>query len=162
MALNDIQQYDAPTFGAAGADSWIVAPSSTIIYPGEPVVKSLGAYFVSSLLNGTPSSVTTDSVVGIAVSQSNNTASASGTVLVQKIVSGASYLIAPKTAATWNTQTKYNMLIGHRVTFDVTSGTYTLNATDGASNGLIVLPLDIAKFPGKVRFAFRSSTIFLA
>ena len=75
MALNDIQQYDDAVFGAAGADSWIVAPSSTIIYPGEPVVKTLGAYFVSSLLTGSP--INTDSVVGIAVSTSDNTASAS-------------------------------------------------------------------------------------
>lgn len=101
-------------------------------------------------------------MAGIAASVSTDTASAAGEVYVTKLVPGLSFLIAPNVAATWDSQAKYNALVGARVTFDLTTGTYTINSTDGATNGLVVMPLTIEKYPGKVRFAIRNGASYLA
>lgn len=63
-------------------------------------------------------------------------------------------MIAPKVAATWNTQAKYNALVGARVLIDLTAGVYTILAADGAGNGCIVEYLDISKYPGMVAFSW--------
>ncbi len=60
-------------------------------------------------------------------------------------------------AAAWDTQAEYDALVGKRLLIDLTSGAYTLLATDSANNGLIVMPLNIAKYPGKVAVAFRQA-----
>lgn len=72
------------------------------------------------------------------------------------------FLCAPKTSATWDTQSEYDALVGARITIDLTSGTYSMDASDGATNGCVVEPLDIAKYPGKVRFSFRQGASYLA
>ena len=41
-------------------------------------------------------------------------------------------------------------------------GTYYINASDASAGGLIVEELDIAKFPGKVRFSFRNGLSYKA
>ena len=53
-------------------------------------------------------------------------------------------------------------LVGDRVLIDLTTGSYTILATDGATNGCVIMPLDISKYPGKVRFAFRNGVSYLA
>ncbi len=167
MAVNDITNYDNAAFGYAGDVEFRVTLGAVAsINPGEPVAMTLGnggsnGSFVSAMATSKPV-VATDYLAGISSSYSTDTVAAAGIVTVQKLTNGVSYLIAPKTAATWNTQAKYNALVGARVTIDLTSGAYTLNATDGATNGCVVLPLDIFKYPGKVRFAFRSAVNFLA
>ena len=70
------------------------------------------------------------------------------------VIAGQVYMVAPKVAATWNTQAKYNALVGARVLLDNTAGTYTILAADGASQGCIVEWMDIAKTPGMVAFSF--------
>ena len=161
MALGDIQVYDEAAFGYPGDVEYGVDKAASTIYPGEPVSKALGATSVAALATSKPV-VGTDYLAGIAASTSTQTASANGTVKVMKIVPGLTYIISPKTAASWDTQAEYNDLVGARVTFDLTSSTYTINATDGATNGLVVMPLDISKFPGKVRFAIRAGANYLA
>lgn len=98
----------------------------------------------------------TDYLVGIAVSESTQTASAAGSVLVMPLVPGTTYIAAPLTAASYDTQAEYDALVGKRVLFDLTSGTYTIGHTDGATNGLVVAALDISKYPGKVAFFIRN------
>ena len=122
------------------------------ILPGEPVTKVAGAAGVLAMLTNSPT--TTNRIVGVAASQSTETASVDGTVTVIPATSQDIWLIAPKVAATWNTQAKYNALCGARVLIDNTTGTYTILATDGASNGCIVEYLDISKYPGMVAFSF--------
>lgn len=162
MARNDITIYDTGAFGYPGDVEYTVpAGTATSIKAGEPVGKALGSSVVLILGTSKPV-VATDFMAGIAASDSTDTASATGTVKVTKLVPGMSFLIAPKTAATWDTQAEYDALVGARVTLDLTSSTWTINATDGATNGCVILPLEIKKFPGKVRFAFRNGVNYLA
>jgi hypothetical protein len=164
MALGDITFYDEGAFGYPGDVEYRVDSSTTLIYAGEPVIKVLGnttGYVVKPMTDGMPV-VGTDSVVGIAATTSTNTATAPGTVKVTKMVSGASMLIAPKTPSSWDTQAEYNALVGARVTIDLTGGSYTLDASDSATYGCVVLPLDVARNPGKVRIAFRQGASYLA
>lgn len=122
------------------------------INPGEPVTKVAGAAGVLAAATNAPT--TTLRIVGVSLDTSNETASVDGTVTIMPSTNGQLFLIAPNVAATWNTQAKYNALCGARVLIDNTTGTYTILATDGASNGCIIEYLDIAKYPGMVCFSF--------
>lgn len=162
MALGDITIYDQGSFGYAGDVEYKVASGTTSsILAGTPVAKALGAAVVTAAATNTPV-VATDFYAGIAATTSTETASTAGTVKVTKLTSGVSYLISPKVAATWDTQAEYDALVGARVLLDLTSGSYTILATDGATNGCVVLPLDISVYPGKVRFAFRNGVNYLS
>jgi len=162
MALNDIVIYSEGAFGYPGDRNFAVASGAAAsINAGEPVSKALGATVVAALATSKPV-VGTDYMAGIASTISTDTATAAGTVSVTKLVDGDSYLISPKVASTWNTQAKYDALVGARVTFDLTAGTYTINSTDGSGNGLVVEPLDIVKVPGKVRFSISSGVAYTA
>lgn len=159
--LGDILFYDEGAFGYPGDVEFAVAASATTIKAGEPVSKALGAAVVAPLVTNAPV-VATDFMAGIAATTSTNTAGAAGTVKVTKFVDGVSYLIAPNNTTLWDTQAEYDALVGARVLLDLTAGVYTILATDNAANGCVVEPLDIRRFPGKVRFSLRNAVNFLA
>lgn len=161
MALGDIEFKDQSAFGFAGDMIHQVAASATLINAGEPVEKVLGTRYVIPATNNFPV-VGTDSCVGIAMSTSTNTAAADGTVNVSKLVPGVVYLIAPTVAATWDTQAKYDALVGDRVLLDLTAGVYTILAADGANNGCVIEQINIADYPGKVAFSIRAGASYLA
>lgn len=156
MARGDIKVLEQSSMTGRGSRKYNVAAGATAIYAGEPVVRALGATSVTVMATNSPQ-VGTHYVVGIAQTDSTHTASANGTVEVLPLDSGTTYLISPKVAATWNTQTEYDDLVGDRVLIDLTNGSYTILATDGAGYGCVVMPLDVDKYPGKVAFAFRKS-----
>lgn len=142
-----------------GTLKYAVASGTTAsINAGEPVQKAAGAAYVAQAATNFPT--TTLRQVGIAMSNSTETTTASGVVDVIPTRNGQLWLIAPKVAATWNTQAKYNALIGSRVLIDYTSSTFTILASDGASNGCIIEYLDIAKYPGLVCFSFSTVTAY--
>lgn len=155
MAINDVVAMDEPAFSSIGSRRYAVGASATIIYPGEIVVRALGGYVVTQMATNKPV-VGSDYVVGIAASQSTNTASAAGTVEVTPLVPGQVYLAKPNDSTAWDTQAEYDALVGDRVLFDLTSGAFTILATDGATSGCVIQPLDIKKYPGRVAFAFRN------
>jgi hypothetical protein len=167
--LGDITLYDDAAFGQPGEVEFVVVSGTAAqkIKAGEPVLKALAGVAVSALATNKPV-VATDYLAGIAASVSTDTVAAAGTVKVTKMVPGMSWLIAPNVAATWNTQAKYDALVGARVLLDLTgtavagTATYTILAADGATNGCVILPLDIKKYPGKVRFAFREGCNYLS
>lgn len=107
--------------------------------------------------------VGTDWMVGLSTVASSETTTAVGTVSVQPVTSQDIFLCAPKTASAWNTQAKYNLLVGARTVFDVTSGAITVLTptqtaslpTRGATRGLVVRPLNITQTPGQVAFSFK-------
>lgn len=168
MARGDIQIYSEGAFGYPGDETYLVqSGSAASIKAGEPVAKSrgTGGSKVTALATSKPL-VGTDFLAGIAATDSTDTATANGVVRVTKLMPGITYLIAPKTATSWDTQAEYDALVGARVTFDLTSSVYTINATDSGSaaadNGLVVEPLDISKVPGKVRFSIRAGCAYFA
>jgi hypothetical protein len=154
MASGDIQPFEnSNASGMNGALKYAVASGTTAsINPGEPVVKLAGTNYVEQAPTNSPTS--TNRIVGVAASTSTETASVSGLVDVIPACNGQLWIIAPKVATTWNTQAKYNALIGARVLIDLTSSTFTILASDSAGNGCIVEYLDIAKYPGMVAFSW--------
>lgn len=154
MAKGDIMPFETAVGSKTiGSLKYAVNSGTTAsINAGEPVQKLAGAAFVTLAQNNFPTA--TLRVVGVAASASNETSTVIGTVDVIPATNGQLFLIAPKVAATWNTQAKYNALIGSRVLIDLTTATFTLLAADGAGNGCIVEYLDIARYPGAVAFSF--------
>ena len=164
MAIGDIQIYSEGAFGYPGDDVYACAANTTVINAGEPVAIALGnstGNVVTAAATNTPV-VATDFYVGIAATTSTQTASAAGTVRVMKFASNNSFLIKPTVAATWDTQTEYDALVSARVLIDLTTGSYTLLASDGSTHGCVVMPLDVMKFPGKVCFNFRNAVNYLS
>lgn len=156
MALGDIIELEASSMTSRGSRRYNVAAGATAILAGEPVARALGAVSVTAAATDTPV-VGTDYYAGIAQTNSTQTASVAGVVDVLPLSSGTTYLIKPKVAASFDTQAEYDALVGKRVLIDLTTGSYTLLATDSANNGCIIMPLDIAKYPGKVAFALRQA-----
>jgi hypothetical protein len=159
--LGNITILENGVFGNPGDSEFQVAASATLIYPGEPVSKALGAAVVTPAATNTPA-VGTDYFAGIASSTSTNTASAAGKVQVMKLAPGVKYLCQANNTALISTQALYDALVGARVLFDLTAGTYTVLLTDSATNGLVVEQLDITKYPGKVAFSIRRGATYLA
>jgi len=161
MAIGDITILDQSTMAGIGARKFLVASGATTINPGEPVAKALGAAVVTAAATNTPV-VATDYYAGIAATTSTQTASVAGEVNVYPLVPGVEYLIKPKVAATFDTQAEYDALVGKRVLLDLTTGSYTILAADGATNGCVIEALDVAKYPGRVAFSFRNGVSYLA
>lgn len=161
--LGDVQIYDEGAFGYPGDSAFVTLAAATVINAGEPVLKALGTSgsFVGPLTTNQPTIASGSLTAGIAATTGTNTSSANGLVRVTKPTQGLTYLCAPLTAATWNTQAKYDALVGSRVLFDLTNGTYTITASDSAGNGLVVEPLDISRYPGKVRFSIRPGATYI-
>lgn len=166
MSLGDITILDSGAFGIIGAREHQVASGTTAsISAGELVLKSLGSQYVTVWTAGSSAKpvVGTDFLAGLAATSSTETASADGIVSVFPLVSGVVYLGNPDTAATWDTQAEYNALIGDRVLLACTAGgVQTILATDGSTQGLVIEPLDIKKYPGKVAFSLRAALSYTA
>lgn len=106
-------------------------------------------------------------MVGISATTSSETASANGTVQVIPVDPSMIWVANPQTAATYGVgttpnQTTYNALVGARVLFQVTSGTWTILSTDSSNNGLVVEAIDVTKTLGKVAFSIRAANSYLA
>lgn len=149
--------------------------AGTPIYAGEPVqIRVVGDVSVQPSLTSTPVVSSGSGVeglfVGVATTNSTNTASAAGSVYVLPVNSGVTYLANPDTAASWDTQAEYDALVGKRVLLKnsvsvsatPTSGTYTLLASDSAANGCTVQAMNVLEHPAKVAIAFRTGTSCLA
>ena len=155
MAKGDILVHKNTAFGEPGSKICNVAAGATAINVGEPVLRALGAGVVTAMATNKPV-VATDYLEGIAASNSTQTASVAGTVEVIPLIPGTIYKMKPKVAATWDTQAEYDALVGYRVLIDLTAGSYTILAADGATSGCVIEPLDVAKNPGYVAFSFRN------
>ena len=167
MAIGDVRVYKQGVFGTPGSKPHQVASGGTppAINAGEPVAKTAGNQYVITMAPSKPlvtDAPNTTGIAGIAQTNSTETTTLDGSVDVMPIFPGQIWLIAPKTAATWNTQAKYNALVGYRITLDKTTGTYTANASDSAANGCIVENLNIFKYPASVAFSFRLALSYQA
>ena len=161
MASGDIT-FAVPNLAShVGARKANVAAAATAILAGEPITQALGGTTVTAMLTNLPV-VGTNFLAGIATSNSTQTASVAGTVDYLPLTPGQIYMISPKVAASWDTQSEYDALVGKRVLLDLTTGVYTILAADGATYGCVISPLDISKYPGKVAFEFRAGVSVLS
>jgi hypothetical protein len=162
MAQPQFLSYDGLDTAVGSQTYAVQAGAVGSIASGIPVSKALGAAYVTAMATNKPV-VATDFLAGISCSLSTDTVAADGTVQVQRIFDNdTTWLVAPNNAALWDTQAEYDALVGDRVLLDLTGTTYTVLATDGATNGCVVMPLDITKYPGKVRIAFRKGCNYLS
>ncbi len=166
MALGDITilQKEGSSFGAV---SYRVGNGQTVINAGEPVspftagLAGLASSTVIAAVTSSPITGTTAAMIGwlgIAATTSTQTTLVEGKVDVYPLLPGTVYLASPKTGTSWDTQAEYDALVGARVTMDLTAGSYTINATDSYLNGLVIAPLNIALYPGKVAFKIKTVT----
>lgn len=169
MALNDIVPFDDGSVMPGAKRYKVVAGRVAAIKAGELVLKGLAVKYATAWTPGGAASaakpvVGTDYVLGLAMSTSTETNSLVGTVDVMPISPGVTFLGKVNTAASWDTQAEYDALVGARVLVSYTAdgAAMTILHTDGATYGLVVEPLDISLFPGKVRFSLRSALSYLA
>jgi len=143
-----MSKYDVKVIKDGGAEEmeFDVAASATIIYPGEPVKKN-GNYALH-LATGDPE-IGTDEMIGIATSQSTNTASVAGKVRVLVAVPGKTIMRCKATTATnMDTAAELLGLMLDCVAFDLTSTTFTVDEDEGDDpnvHGLQIVGGDIAK-----------------
>lgn len=163
MAQGDLTPYNDSAFGVQGSVQHQVvgAAGSPAINAGELVLKTLGNQYVIKMATNKPV-VGTDFVAGISTTASSETTTVDGIVNVTPLQDGQIWLIAPKVAATFNTQAKYNALVGARVLIDVTGGVETLLAADSSTSGCVIENLDIFRYPGKVAISFRQALAYTA
>ena len=162
MSVGDITYLDNSVIQGVGALTFNVAANTTAINAGEPVTCPLGAVQAAIPMATNQPVVGTTYVAGIAATSCPNNATLTSTVTCYPVDEKAVLLIAPNVAATWNTQAKYDLLVGSRVLMDLTSGVYTILATDGSTSGCVVRPLNISLYPGKVAFSFRAASSYVA
>jgi hypothetical protein len=160
MAQGDIRNRNDFTSNASLL--YPVAASATTIKAGEPVTRTLGALNVIPAITATPV-VGTHFVVGIANTNSTNTAALAGTVSVTPVDIAKIYTIKTSGTAFAN-QAAYDAKLGQRVLFTLTGVNYSIATTapDGATSGLVIMPLDIAAYPGRIAFRFRAGASDLA
>lgn len=185
MSINDITFLDEAQFGEIGSQRYKVIKNMSnngtgssytpAFRSGEPVSKSLGtagSYVLTlgSIGTGTASKpvVATDFLAGIAAGGnggfSTETRTADGYVDVVPLVPNVVYLGNPAAPTSWDTQAEYDALVGARVLINMSSDVppvFTILASDSATSGLVVEPLDITKYPGKVAFSFRNGVNYL-
>lgn len=121
---------------------WQTEAGATDILAGEPVkLKAAGSPYVIPLADGDNTIGTDTSIVGIAASDSDHTASADGSIMVYVPLPGVVYEAKAKTSTTADTQAEIDAMVGDRKVFDLTSGVYTVDAAaaDAAANGIIIV-----------------------
>ncbi len=122
-------------------------------------------------------------ILGVAASTSNEGTSGlvNGSVSVTPLDEPITYLISTQATSLFfglnatgtagnPAQAVYDSTVGYRTTLNRVGGTgsaqlggtYYINASDASAGGLIVESLDIAKYPGKVRFSFRNGLSYRA
>jgi hypothetical protein len=146
--------------GDVTVEVWQTEANATAIYAGEPVkLKSAGSPYVIPLADNEPVIGTTTQVIGIAASDSTQTASADGVIAVYIPDGDAEWEVAPTTLTNADAQSEVNALVGDRVLFDLVGSTYTLdeNAGDTATSGLQITGGDATR--GKMYFRIRPAAL---
>lgn len=159
MSIGDIVVLEQASMTGRGARLFNVSAGTAVINSGEPVCFGIGGQVtVVPAPNNFPVT-TSDYFVGIAATTSTQTAGTAGTVGVFPTDALMTWLIKPKVAGSWDTQAKYDALVGKSVLIDKTSGAYTLLATapDQSTNGAVVQAISILEHPGQVAIAFKNS-----
>ena len=162
MSRNDIKHIDTAGLNVVPTRKFLTEAAATAILQGEPVkFKALGARYVIPLADADGVIGTMTPIVGIAASDSTQTASADGSVEVYLPIPGVVYEIKAKTAASADTQAEIDALTLDRAIIDLTSSTYTLDATgtDVVTAPFVIVGGDPSK--STLWFTIRSSATIL-
>lgn len=141
----------------APAHTYQVVAAGTDILVGEPVMQTTaGDRYVVPVADGGPV-VGTNVFVGVSDSNSDQTASADGEVVVGIPQEGQTYYCKAKTYSNVDTAAKIKALQNKRVPFDLTAGVYTVDtaAADSANNIIQIVDGDPAT--GVLLIQFRQS-----
>ncbi len=139
MAKGDIDFQDVSGKNVVSTKRYQTETGATAILVGEPVkLKTAGSPFVIPLATTEPIIGTTTQVIGIAASDSTETASADGVVDVYIPDSSVVWRARATTPANIDTKVKLDALQNDRVVFTLAAGIFTVdeNAADGATKGI--------------------------
>lgn len=160
MAQGNVTLREGGIFSNPPTKRYQVAASATLIYAGEPVKLNASEDAVVIKCADAEPVTSSPTFVGIAATDSTNTASAAGYVDVFDPLEGQVYLCNAKSAAAIDTQAEYDALVNERCAFDLSSTTYTIETTSaGTTDGLVIVASDITRNPGKVAFEIRRSCL---
>ena len=141
MAKNDIK-IAGGAFNSVPTYRWQTEAAATAILAGEPLkIKAAGSPYAIPIADADLTLGTDVEFLGIAASDSTQTASADGFVDVYMPLPGVIYEAKAKTAASVDTQSEINALCGDRKIFDLTSSVFTVDeaAADAVGNALLII-----------------------
>ena len=157
MAKNDIKIVDLGGNATMPTYKWQTEAAQTAIYAGEPVkLKSAGSPYVIPWADRDITPGTDTMFIGIAASDSTQTAAADGYVMVYIPNPTYIYEAAALTPGNVNTQAKINAMCGDRKSIDLTSSTYTLDDTEADSVTYPLLVVGGDPVRKTLRFMIRS------
>lgn len=143
MAKGNIKVHKAQGYLNLPTERWQTEAAATAILAGEPVkLKVAGSPYVIPVADAEPIIGTTTAVIGVAATDSTQTASADGFVMVYPAeLPGVIYKAKAKTASTVDTLSELNALCGDNVVLDLTTGVYTVDAAagDGGTKGIKIV-----------------------
>lgn len=161
---NDIKIYSqlSPEFSVT---SIVTAGTTASINSGEPTkrLNATGASWtgaVTSMVDGDGTS--SQAFTGIAKNESNETASANGTVTTWLPLPGIIYECAAKLASAADTQAEIDGLRWKRVVFDLTATVWTIDtaAADAAVNAVVIVGGDYQT--ASIQFTYKTTCTALA
>jgi len=157
MAVNDVRIRDTAGHNVIPTQTIRTEAAASDIDAGEPVKRGgTGGNYAIPLADGDPE-LDTDLMFGIAASAGTHTATADGVVEVYKPLPGVVYECAATTPANVDTDAELLGVEQDRVTFDLATGTYTIdeNEGDNQNHGLVITGGDTAT--GVLYFEIRSA-----
>lgn len=164
MAKNDVKVLEPKNVSTRTfiVEDRTTSSATATIKAGEPVKfrTAEDSNDVIILATGDPEQGT-DIMAGIAATESTETSSADGTVEVYIPVPGVTvFRCRATTPANVNTAAKRLAIMGDVVSFDLTSGTFTVDENEGTDDdvhGLIIVDVDTSN--GDIDFVFKSRVL---
>ncbi len=138
----DVRIQDPAGHNVVPTWKWQTEAGAGDLKAGEPCkLKVAGSPYVIRLADAEPVIGTTTAFVGVVAKDSTHTASADGVVEVYMPLPGVVYAAKAKTAASFDTDSEINALLGDNVLFDLTSNTFTVDQSAGnaVANGLFLV-----------------------
>jgi len=168
MSIGDFKILELAT--ERGSRVYNTTGTAFIALGGEPIAHALNTNVVQYVTNNF-GNIGTDYLAGIILTGTQAEigelypAQSTGVygVRVLPLNNEVTYLANPTSTTAYATQALYNAMVGSSVLIQTTvtsvngvSGTaYTVGNTTGTAYGVVIMPLDVVAYPGKVAVAFR-------
>jgi len=142
MARGDVWIHDRSGYAVVPTQQWSTAVGSLQVKQGEPAkINATFAYLANHIVDADITIATDTRLLGVAQSDSNETASATGTFEFYVPLAGVRYATKATTSTNFDTASEIEALKGNRVTWDVAASVITLdeNDSDGVTNALCIV-----------------------